>query len=599
MTKRLVALLGATVIVLAACQPGNPTTAPGSAGASTGPGESTSTGGLAPDQVLKVYLSSEDPANMDPALAQDSVSISVLGNTMRGLLYFDKDLNVVPSAAEALPEVTDGGQTLTFKIRADAKYADGTPIVGDDFVREFKALLDPRLASPYAYIACDIVNAPELLSKAAGCSTGPATAPTDNAVIDDLLSKIGVTSPDPSTVVVKLNRPATYFTTIMAMWVAVPRPASWTSFAEKGDLGSSGPFMVDTWNHNSEIILKPNPNWYGQKPTLTEVDMAIGGDTEAALASYEQGDIDLVTVVSSANIHRVAQDDKLKSQILDVAQLGITYYDFNNCQAGEASCVAETGPANGKTATQNKNFRIALTQAVNKQQFIDLTFGGIGQVANSMVMPGIPGYDADYNPYPYDPASAQSHFATALTELGVTDTNKDGTVDGKDLGPMKFGYNCNAGHLPRVAFLAEAWRTTFSLTESTFDISCTDFPTLLQERPAGKYSIARDGWNADFPHAKNQLDLLTCGSGNNSSQYCNPAFDAAFNEAATIADPAQQVAKYIEAQRIAVDDAPVLFLRFATVRYLVQPYVSGVAATPSDSQNVGDRLLETIKILAH
>jgi oligopeptide transport system substrate-binding protein len=598
MTKRLVALIGAAAIVLAACQPGTSTTAPGSPGASGGGGESTTTGGLSPDQVLRVYLSSEDPATLDPGLAQDSVSISILGNTMRGLLYFDKDLNVVPSAAEALPAVSDGGQTLTFKIRADAKYADGTQIVGEDFVREFKALLDPRLASPYGYIACDVAGAPELLSKAAGCTTGPDTASTDDAVVDDLLTKIGVTAPDPATVVVKLNRPATYFTTIMAMWVAVPRPASWTKFSDVADLGSSGPFVVDTWVHNSNIVLKPNPNWYGQKPTLTAVDMAIGGDPEAALASYEQGDFDLVTVPGTS-IRRVETDDALKDQIVDVAQLALTYYDFNNCQAGEASCAKETGTANGKTATSNKNFRIALTQAVNKQQFIDLTFGGTGQVANSAVMPGIPGYDAEYNPYPYDPTAAQAHFATALTELGVTDTNKDGTVDGKDLGPLKFGYNCNAGHLPRVAFLAEAWRTTFSLTESTFDISCTDFPTLLQERPAGKYSIARDGWNADFPHAKNQLDLLTCGSGNNSSQYCNPKFDEIFNQAATEPDPAKQIAQYIQAQRLAVDDAPVLFLRFGTTRYLVQKYVAGLAATPSDSQNVGDRLLETISILDH
>ena len=199
-----------------------------------------------------------------------------------------------------------------------------------------------------------------------------------------------------------------------------------------------------------------------------------------------------------------------------------------------------------------------------------------------MVMPGIPGYDADYNPYPYDVAAAKTHMTTALAALGVKDTDGDGNVTPKDLGPMKFGYNCNAGHLPRVAFLAEAWRTGLGFGETQFDISCSDFATFLQERPAGKYNISRDGWGADFPHAKNQLDLLVCGSGNNNSQYCNPAFDAAFNQAATIADPAQQAAKYIEAQRIAVDDASVLFLRFGLTRYLVRPYVGGLTPSSSD-----------------
>jgi len=606
MRKRLVALLGVAVIVLAACSPAasNPPAASGGT-ASGGPGPSTGGGGLAENQVLRLYLSAEDPATLDPALAQDAVSIAILQNTARGLLGFNKDLQVVPVAAEALPQVTDGGKTLTFKIKQGAVFSDGTQIVAEDFVRQFKALLDPRGASPYAYIACDLVGAMELLgsNSVGGQCPGEGGAPpaaTDNAKIDNLLTKIGVSAPDATTVVVKLARPATYFSTIMAMWVAVPRSAKETKFTEAADLNSSGPFQVDSWSHNSLIKLVPNPKWYGDvKPTLTSVELNIGGDPAAALAAFETGDLDMVTVPST-DVQRVHDDAKLSPMILDTAQLQITYYDYNDCQTGDKKCPNETGPANGKSATQNKNFRIALTQAVDKQAFVNFTFGGLGQVANSMVMPGIPGYDADYNPYPYDVKSAKDHLKTAITELGVTDTNADKVVDIKDLGPMKFGYNCNAGHLPRVAFLAEAWRTGLGInTEGQLDISCTDFPTLLQERPAGKYSIARDGWNADFPHAKNQLDLLSCGNGNNSSQYCNPAFDKAFLEAATIADPAQQAAKYIEAQRIAVDDAPVLFLRFGLTRYLIQPYVKGVQATVSDSENVGDRFFETISIASH
>jgi ABC-type oligopeptide transport system substrate-binding subunit len=294
----------------------------------------------------------------------------------------------------------------------------------------------------------------------------------------------------------------------------------------------------------------------------------------------------------------------------DVAQLALTYYDFNNCQDPDPeaqTCPEQAGTSNGKSATQNKNFRIALTQAVDKVTFQDLTFGGIGQIANSAVMPGIPGYDADYNPYPYDPAAAQAAMTLAMQELGVADTTgpdatADGVVDYHDaagLGPMSFGYNCNAGHLPRVAFLAEAWRTTFGLAEGQFDISCTDFATFLQERAEGKYAIARDGWGADFPHAKNQLDLFVCGGGNNNVLYCNEEFDTLFNEAATIVDPAEQEAKYIEAQRVMVDDAAALFLRFGTIRYLVRPYVQGLVSTPSDHQNIGDVFYENIVMLDH
>jgi oligopeptide transport system substrate-binding protein len=603
MTKRLVALIGAAVIVLAACSPG-PSTPPAG---TTPPGQSgppaTTTGGQpAADQVLRQYLADTDPPDMNPALAQDSVSISVLSAIHRGLMYFDEELGAVPSLAEAPPEITNDGSTLTFKVRADAKYADGDQIVAGDVVRQLQRLLDPRNAAPYAYIACDIKGANALLGQAGGCPGDVVDAPTDDAEIDGLLESMGASAPDDSTVVIDLERPATYFTTIMAMWVTVPVKEDWTSFAEAADLGSSGPFQVTSWSHNQEIILEPNPNWYGTKPTLTQIQMQIGGDPQAALAAFEAGDIDTVTVSDPANYRQVEQDPELQPLMQDIAQLALTYYDFNNCQDPDPSastCPDQTGTSNGKSATQNKNFRIALTQAVNKQQFQDLTFGGIGQIANSAVMPGIPGYDPDYNPYPYDPAAAQAAMALAITELGVTDTNGDSEVTAADLGPMRFGYNCNAGHLPRVAFLAEAWRTTFSLTEGQFDISCTDFATLLQERAEGKYSVARDGWGADFPHAKNQLDLFVCGGGNNNVQYCSEEFDSLFNEAATIQDPAEQEAKYIEAQRVVIDDAAALFLRFGTIRYLVRPYVSGVISTPSDHQNIGDVFYENIVMLEH
>ena len=78
MTKRLVALFSAAVIVLAACGPGATTAPAGStAPQGSGPAATGGTGALAADQTLRQYLSDTDPPDMNPALAQDSVSISV------------------------------------------------------------------------------------------------------------------------------------------------------------------------------------------------------------------------------------------------------------------------------------------------------------------------------------------------------------------------------------------------------------------------------------------------------------------------------------------------------------------------------------------
>lgn len=615
MTKRLLALLGAAVLVISACTPAAQQASPTAAtGESAAPGASASAGGeqLAADQVFRAYVSDTDPETLTPYHAQDAVSIAVLNAVHRGLLYSDKDLNIVPAAAEALPEVTDNGQTMTFKIRDGAVYADGSPIVGADFVRAFRQLADPRLANPYGYIVCPVVGVDATLGVDQGCGSDPT--PKDPAAIDAALDKLGVEAPDDKTVVFHLTKPvAGYFAAVIGTWLIVPIKEEWIgpdgTLTEDAIVGgaSSGPFKIDHWDHGSEILLVPNDKWYGDtKPTLTEYHIMIGGPLEQAWTSYQRGDLDVVQVTGTAIVHEIDDDASLKPEIKDTPSLSISYYDFANCQDPSATsdnpkCPAASKGAtkDGKPPTTNKNFRIALTQAIDKQEFINVTYGGLGKPASSMVMPGLPGYDESYDPYPFDVESATQHMATAIQELGTTDTNGDKKVDAKDLGTLSFGYNCNAGHQPRVTYLAEHWRSVFDLDEGKFDISCSDFPVFLKERPNGKYMISRDGWNADFAHAQNQLDNFICGGGNNNAQYCNPEFDKAMDAAAAEPDPAKQGELYKAAQKILVDDAPVIFLRFATTRWMAKTYVGGLQITSSDSENPGDRLPESIKILAH
>ena len=166
-------------------------------------------------------------------------------------------------------------------------------------------------------------------------------------------------------------------------------------------------------------------------------------------------------------------------------------------------------------------------------------------------MPGIPGYQADLDPYPFDLTAAKASMDKALAALGV--------ATAADLGKLKFGFNSGSGHEPRVAFLAEAWRQAFGLETEQIG---SDFSVFLQQRTAGEYQIARDGWGADYPHANNQLGLFVCGGGNNDVQYCNPDFDALMAQAAAEPDQDKQVALYNQAQTILMNDAAFLPLRF-------------------------------------
>jgi oligopeptide transport system substrate-binding protein len=404
MHKRLIGLLATGAILVAACGGATTSSAPAT---SAEPGASTDAsappeGGLAADQILYVDIAGEPPT-LDPNAAQDSVSLSVLRALHRPLVYINEDLEVVPALAESY-EISPDAKTLTFKLK-DAQYSNGDQIVAGDLCYSWKRLVDPRTAAPYSYVMAEVVGGNDLLAMA-----GADPLPSD-AEIDAALDGFGVSCPDDSTFIVSLETPATYFLSAMTLWVGVPMQESWITSpgaTEAANYVSSGPFILDTWDHNSEIILKPNPNWYGEvKPTLTEIHMSMSPEPQQAQAAYETGEIFMSYPVPSEDVQRVKSDPVLGAEYSEQPGLNITYYTFNNGTdpTGTGTLARCADPKD--CPTTNKNFRIALTQAIDKQAFTDATFAGLGVIANSFVMPGIPGYDESIDPYPYDLASAQ------------------------------------------------------------------------------------------------------------------------------------------------------------------------------------------------
>src|SRR5688572_9826064 len=269
MHKRLLGLLASAAIIMAACGGATTTSAPPAASGPAPSGDASAppaSGGLAAEQIVRIALPGEPPT-LDPNAAQYANSLAVLRALHRPLVYIDKDMKVVDALAES-HEISDDAKTLTFHLR-DAKYSNGEPIVAADLVYSWKRLVDPRTAAPYSYVMAEVEGAGDLLALA-----GADPLPAD-AEIDTMLDTLGVEAPDDKTFIVHLSTPATYFLAAMTLWVGVPIQESWITAPgafEAGNYVSSGPFQLQTWNHNSEIVLTPNPNWYGDvKPTLTEI----------------------------------------------------------------------------------------------------------------------------------------------------------------------------------------------------------------------------------------------------------------------------------------------------------------------------------------
>jgi oligopeptide transport system substrate-binding protein len=560
--KRFVVALGVLGLVVAACGGAASPAAP-SEPAATEPGASPSPSGpaLAAEQILRIDLGVEPPT-LDPNLAQDSTSIAVLNALHRGLTYYDKDLNAAPAVAERW-DLSDDGKTITFHLRPDAVYSNGEPIVADDFVYSWKRLMDPRTAAPYAYNMLDVVGAAEVES----------IDPADGAAIDAALANVGLSAPDPHTFVVNLTKPAAYFPWIAGLWHSAPMKESWITqpgATEAANYVSSGPFILDEWVHNSNITLKPNPNWYGEKPILTEIQMSMIEEPAQGQAAYENGELDMF-LTPQADIRRMQQERA--AEVVNSPQFAIGYYGYNM-----------QGPY-----TKNQNFRAALSSAIDKKALIDVAWGGTGIVANTIIPPGMLAYQEDLDPYPYDPEKAKEYLATALQELGIASV--------ADLPPLKFIYNTGSDHEARVAFMAQAWKDVLGIET---DQVGSEWSTFLTSRHNLEYDIARNAWGQDYPHPNNFLnDLFRCGGGNNDEGYCNEQFDALIDQASQEPDAAKQAELYKQAETILMNEQPVIPLRFPVTAYTVAPYVKGLVVTPGDAQLPGDLFYETIYLEDH
>jgi oligopeptide transport system substrate-binding protein len=529
-------------VVLAACGPGSsPTAAPPDGSQAPGSGPPA-----AVEQVLRIPLGGE-PATLDPNRASDAISITVLNQLVRPLVYFDTDLNTVSEGGLAESwDLSADGTEVTFHLKDGITYSNGDPIVAADFVYSWKRLIDPRTAADYSYVLLDV---------AGGADVYGADA-EDDAAVDAALETLGVAAPDDSTFVVTLERPASYFVSIATLWVTAPLQEGF-EFGEADSYVSSGPFVMSDWQHGASISLAPNDAWTaGPASNLTAIEMPIIEDPLQTLAAYENDEVDLAAV-PSAEVERIRADEVLSQQVVQGDRLSLEYYGFD--------MRAES------LFGQSQNLRYAFSQALDKQSLIDVVRNGIGTVAGSAVPPGMPGHQADIG-LGFDADAATAAFDEALTELGLADAS---AID------IQLGFNADADHEPTIEFFQEQWRTNLGVENiEPVALEWSSYLTRLNEDP---FDIFRLGWGADYPHPNNFLtDLFTCTSGNNNMKYCNEQFDEMMAQAAVEPDLDAQVAIYNEAQQMLVDDAPVIFVSWGQRFTLVKPWIEGMQITPAD-----------------
>jgi oligopeptide transport system substrate-binding protein len=454
-----------------------------------------------------VRILSGAPTTLDPAAQGDAGSAAITAQLFESLTTFDSDLQLRPALAASW-RFDDGGRRVTFHLRSDLAFSDGSPLEPSDVAHSWLRLIDPAHPSPLASLVLDVKGAEAYLR---GQSSDPATVAlrADDAA-DDL--------------VVDLVRPATDFVNIVAgpAFGVVPRGVGSDPAALRPGPGfvASGGYVLSGATP-SALTLSANPRYWAGVPAISRIELVgdLGGS--GTVEAFENDELDY-TGVSSIDAPWVAYDETLGPQLRKVASLSLQYYGFDTT----------------RPPFDDARVRRAFGEAVDWRRMAALSGSSeTVQVANSMVPPGIPGRsDEDFLPR-HDPAEARRLLA---------DAGFPGGAGFPDTVLMTGGAGFDQAIVDEVKRELGITLRSERMGDGYFE--------RLQTDPPAMWAL---GWVADYPGRNDFLGvLLGTGASNNYGGWSSAAFDAAIADAVSATDPAVASAAYDRAEAVVRDEVP-------------------------------------------
>ncbi|MBO4537312.1 MAG: hypothetical protein J5694_00395, partial [Erysipelotrichaceae bacterium] len=455
------------------------------------------------DTTLKINLSSE-PDHLDPALNSSVDGACLAANSFSGLYAYNADRELAPQLAEGY-DLSEDGLTYTFHLKEGLKWSDGSDLTANDFVYSWKRAADPQTAADYSYMF-DVIAGYDALQE------GDADA-------------FQVSAPDALTIVVTLNSPCAYMLDLVAFPTYFPvkqseveAAADWEtnpgSWAQEAGFVSNGAYTLESWSHNESMVYVKNPYWYdADNVSIERIEYMLSDDDTAIYAAYRAGDLDFADGVPTDEIQTLIDTEDPEFHIVD--ELGTYYVIFN----------VKSPLFDGKTVEQAAAMRKAFSKLIDRQYIID-TVGQTGQqIATSFLPAGMADgnggvfKDAEAWDYPvgdgYYDTEVDVDGARELLEFAGFKFGEDGMLSEET--PLAFEYltNTSSGHQA----IAECIQQDLAEVGISMTIRSLDGAVFLDERKAGNYDIARNGWIADFNDPINMLEMWTTTSGNNDAQF--------------------------------------------------------------------------------
>jgi oligopeptide transport system substrate-binding protein len=476
-----------------------------------------------------------EPATLDPHKANLIAESWVIGDLLEGLTTDGPDASPAPGGATRW-ETSADGLVWTFHLRRDAKWSDGAPVTADDYVFGLQRLLDPKIASIYAYLGYVIKGGQAI-------SAGKAAPDT-----------LGAKALDPYTLQLTLEHPAPYLPELAKHQSFYPAPRHVVAkygdgWVAPGRYVSNGPYRLVAWRLGDHITLAKNPRFHdAAQVCFDRVDYFATPDAISAERRVQRGELDAANTFQSNRIEHLRE--AMPPHVRTHTSLATLYLSFNT---------RDVAPL------KDLRVRRALSESIDRE-FLTAKLLRAGQLpAYSWVPPGTANY----------PYGAQARWAKA--SLAARQAEARRLLASAGYGPahplkLEIKTTTNTESLLIVQAIQADWRAV----GVEAGLVQNDGPVAFAAYANRDFQVGAMVWYADFNDPMTFLGLMKSDTGaQNYGDYRNPAYDALLDQADREADAARRGQILVRAEQVLLDDEGTAPIDFSVNRALVNPRISG------------------------
>ncbi|MFH0920793.1 MAG: peptide ABC transporter substrate-binding protein [Fibrobacterota bacterium] len=465
---------------------------------------------------------------LDPAINTTLLANRVITALFEGLVRPNPQTLVPEPALARAWEIAPDGLRYTFHLRPSL-WSDGTPVTAGDFVYSWERLLNPASLASYDYLLFCLENAERYRQGK-----------------EKDFRQVGVTALDDSTLLVALRQPTPYFLDLAGFECLYPvnrrcvetHGIRWT---RPGNIVCNGAYRLTQHQLNYKIRLEKNPRyWNAGRVSFNIIDAYTCEGVNTAFNLYETGDAELIEDFPNL----IAEEILKRPDKMVAPYLGTYFYRFNVT----------------KKPFDDNRVRRAIDLAVNRADIVRYVTKNGEIPAGTLVPPGMPGYPG-IPPVLYNPDSAKKLLAEA------------GFPGGKGFPSSELLYNTSENHKKIAEAIANMLKQTLGITLVPINM---EWKVLLSKMDALDYTIVRGSWIGDYTDPNTFLDMFVTNGGNNRTGWSHPGYDSLIARAGRTLAPAERMPLLAAAEKILVEEGPIINIYYYVTKYLVKPGLRGL-----------------------